>query len=89
VIRGGTQVRYPPEVLDRFGVGAVVVHFGVDANGATTSRTIAAAIPAGPLGDGVAAVMQDWRTEKDPSAAPSCRMPASFFFPVRFVLTER
>jgi TonB family protein len=89
VSRGDTQVRYPPEVLDRFGVGVVVVHFGVDASGAATSRTIGAAIPPGALGDAVAAVMEDWRTEKDPSAAPSCRMPPSFFYPVRFVLTER
>jgi hypothetical protein len=89
VDRGDAQVRYPPEVLDRFGVGVVVVHFGVDASGATTSRAIGAAIPPGALGDGVAAVMGDWRTEKDPSSAPSCRMPSSFFYPVRFVLTER
>jgi hypothetical protein len=89
VNRGATQIRYPPEALERFGVGAVVVHFGVDSSGAATSRTIAAAIPPGALGDGVAAVIGDWRTEKDPSSAPSCRVSPSFFYPVRFVLTER
>jgi hypothetical protein len=89
VDRGGAQIRYPPEALDRFGVGAVVVHFDVDASGAAMSRAIGAAIPSGALGDGVAAAMGDWRTDKDPNAAPGCRMPSSFFYPVRFVLTER
>lgn len=86
VTRGDTEIEYPPEALDRYGVGAVVVHLGVDTNGATTSRTIAAAVPPGELADALTAVIGEWNAEKDSSAARNCRMPASLFIPVRFVL---
>jgi hypothetical protein len=89
VIRDGTQIAYPAEALDRYGVGAVVVQLGVDAIGTATSRTVAAAIPPGTLGRSVEAVVHEWRTEKDPNAAPSCRMPGSVFVPVRFSIEER
>lgn len=89
VIRDGADLAYPPEALDRYGAGSVVVQLGVDAGGATTSRTIAAAVPEGTLAYAVAAVMQGWRTEKDSNAAPACRMPGSVFVPVRFMIEER
>jgi hypothetical protein len=50
---------------------------------------LAAAIPPGRLTLAVAAVMSAWRTEKDPSAAPGCRVPQSVFVPVRFMVEER
>jgi hypothetical protein len=89
VLRGGAELDYPAEALDRYGAGAVVVQLGVNAGGAATGSTIAAAVPPGTLAQAVAAVMHDWRTEKDPSAAPTCRMPGSVFVPVRFVLEDR
>jgi hypothetical protein len=85
-IRDGAEVEYPPEALDRYGVGAVVVHLGLDANGAVTRRTIAAAIPAGVLAESVERVVNDWRVEKDPGSAAGCRTPSSAYVNVRFVL---
>ena len=85
VIRDDAQIPYPPEALDRYGVGAVVVQLALDADGTTTSATIAAPTPPGLLSVAVAAVMHDWRTQRDPSAAPTCRMPGSVFVPVAFV----
>ena len=63
--RGG-ELSYPPDVLSRFGVGSVVVHFGLDSAGAVTSRAVAAAIPAGALAEAVEDVADEWRIEKDP-----------------------
>jgi hypothetical protein len=85
LIRDDAQIPYPAEALERYGVGAVVVQLGLDANGATTSATIAAPTPPGVLSVAVAAAMQDWRTQRDPSAARTCRMPGSLFVPVPFV----
>jgi hypothetical protein len=85
LVRDDAEIPYPDEALERYGVGAVVVQLGLDAEGATTSATIAAPTPPGVLSVAVAAVMQDWRTQKDPSAAPTCRMPGSVFVPVPFV----
>jgi hypothetical protein len=85
LIRDDAEIPYPDDALERFGVGAVVVQLGLDADGATTSATIAAPSPPGVLSVAVAAVMQDWRTQRDPSAAPTCRMPGSLFVPVPFV----
>jgi outer membrane biosynthesis protein TonB len=82
----GPEIEYPTEALFRYGVGAVVMHFGLDANGTVRSRTIAAAVPAGPLAEAVEATLQQWRIEKSSSSAPGCRMPSSFYFSVRFVL---
>ena len=80
------QPVYPQETLERYGVGAVVVHLGLDTGGAVVSRTIAAAIPSGPLADAVEAVVDQWRVEKDPASPADCRMPSSWFTRVRFVL---
>ena len=85
-IRNGAQVEYPPEALERFGVGAVVVHLALDTNGAITQRTIAAAIPPGVLADSVEKVADEWRIEKDPSSVAGCRIPSSAYVNVRFVL---
>jgi TonB family protein len=85
-IRDGAEVRYPPQALDRYGVGAVVVHFGLDSIGAVTSRTIAAAIPLGVLADAVEEVADEWRVEPDPSSRVGCRIPPSAYVNVRFVL---
>jgi outer membrane biosynthesis protein TonB len=85
-IRNGAEVEYPPEALDRYGVGAVVVHFGLDSIGAVTSRTIAAAIPLGVLADAVEEVADEWRVEPDPSSRFGCRIPPSTYVNVRFVL---
>jgi hypothetical protein len=86
VIRTGGQIEFPREALDRWGVGAVVVYLAVDAEGATTSRGIGAAVPPGVLADGIAAAIGGWRTEKDSSAAPDCVMPTALFIPMHFVL---
>ena len=85
LIRDDAEIPYPDDALERFGVGAVVVQLGLDAEGSTTSATIAAPTPPGVLSVAVASVMQDWRTQRDPSAAPACRMPGSLFVPVPFV----
>ena len=69
-----------------YGVGAVVMHFGLAPDGAVHSRTIAASIPAGPLADAVEKTLGQWRIEKSPGSAPDCRMPSSFHYSVRFVL---
>jgi hypothetical protein len=77
---------YPPEMLARFGVGAVVVLMGLDPSGAVTSRTLAAVVPPGPFGEAVMAVVDQWRVEKHPAAPAGCRMPSAWFVQVRFVV---
>ena len=84
-IRDG-ELSYPPDVLSRFGVGSVVVHFGLDSAGAVTSRAVAAAIPAGALAKSVEDAAGEWRIEKDPESARDCRIPSSAYVNVRFVL---
>ena len=85
-IREGGELSYPPDVLSRFGVGSVVVHFGLDSAGAVTSHAVAAAIPAGALAKAVEDVADEWRIERDPSSARGCRIPPSAYVNVRFVL---
>lgn len=85
-IRDGGALAYPPEALDRYGVGAVVLHVGLEADGSATSRTIAAAIPPGVLADAVEKASADWLVEKDPRSSPGCRMPSSAYVNVRFTL---
>jgi hypothetical protein len=85
-IRDGVALAYPPEALDRYGVGAVVLHVGLDAGGDAASRTVAAAIPPGVLADAVERASADWRVEKDPSSSSGCRMPSSAYVNVRFTL---
>jgi hypothetical protein len=82
----GPEIEYPTEALFRYGVGAVVAHFALDADGGVRARTIAASIPPGPLADAVEAALPQWRVEKDPRAAAGCRVPASYYVMVRFVL---
>jgi hypothetical protein len=82
----GAEIEYPPEALSRYGVGAVVVHIGLDSSGAAASRRIAAAIPPGVLADAVQKVVGQWTVEKDPTSAPNCSMPPSTYVNVRFVL---
>jgi len=86
VRRDGAEISYPPEALSRYGVGAVVLHMGLDASGAVTGRTIAAAIPPGVLADAVEAVANEWRVERDPSSPAGCRVPSSAYVNIRFVL---
>jgi hypothetical protein len=85
-IRDGAALAYPPEALDRYGVGAVVLHVGLDADGAAASRTVAAAIPPGVLADAVERASADWRVAKDPSSSAGCRMPSSAYVNIRFTL---
>ena len=82
----GPEIEYPTEALFRYGVGAVVAHFALDADGGIRARTIAASIPPGALAEAVEATLPQWRVEKDPRSAASCRIPASYYFMVRFVL---
>lgn len=86
VTRAGNAIVFPAEALDRWGVGAVVVHLALDGNGATTSRGIAAAVPPGALAEGISPAVAGWNTEKDRSAAPGCVMPTALFVPMHFVL---
>ena len=85
-IRNDAEIVYPPEALDRYGVGAVVLHLGLDAAGAVTRRTVAAAVPPGVLADAAEKAAATWRVEKDPASAAGCRMPASTYVNIRFVL---
>jgi hypothetical protein len=86
VTRAGNAIVFPARALDRWGVGAVVVHLALDADGATTSRAIAASVPPGALAEGIAPAIAGWRSEKHASAAPDCRMPTALFIPMHFVL---
>lgn len=85
-IRSNADIVYPPQALDRYGVGAVVLQMSLDATGAVTQRTIAAAVPPGVLGEAVAKAAIEWRAEKDPASPAGCRMPASAYVNIRFVL---
>jgi hypothetical protein len=85
-VRGEQPIEYPPEALDRYGLGAVVVHLGLAPTGETTSRTIAAAIPPGVLAAAVAKVYGAWYAEVDPRSPAGCRIPSSVYSSVRFVL---
>jgi hypothetical protein len=51
----------PSEALFRYGVGAVVAHFALDADGTVRARTIAASIPPGPLAEAFAKTLPNWR----------------------------
>ena len=82
----GPDIQYPTEALFRYGVGAVVSHFALDADGTVRSRTIAASIPPGSLGEAVAATLDQWRVEKDSRSAANCTIPPSHYVMVRFVL---
>jgi TonB family protein len=77
---------YPREVANRGGVGAVVVHVALDADGSIVKRQIAAAVPTGPLGAAVEAVFSQWRFERHPSSAPDCRNRSSNYSVMSFVL---
>src|SRR6185503_1322330 len=64
---------YPKVVANQGGVGAVVVHIGLDADGNIVKRQIAAVAPTGPLREAVEAVFEQWRFERHPASAPDCR----------------
>ena len=81
----GPELVYPSEALFRYGVGAVVMHFGLEPDGAVRSRTIAASVPPGPLGEAVAVTLDNWRIEKA-SDALDCRAPPSLYYVILFVL---
>jgi hypothetical protein len=83
---GGPELEYPTEALFRYGVGAVVMHFALEPDGAVRSRTIAASVPPGPLGEAVAATLDNWRIEKASGSATDCRAPPSLYYVIRFVL---
>ncbi len=85
-VRDSGQLSYPREVLARFGVGSVVVHFALDSKGAVTSRSIAAAIPSSALAQAVEAAAAGWKIERDSTSARNCRIPSSAYVNVRFVL---
>lgn len=82
----GPEIQYPAEALLRYGVGAVVVHFALDATGNIRARTIAASIPSGPLAEAVEKTLPQWRLDKAPGSSPDCRVPPSWYFPVHFIL---
>lgn len=82
----GPELQYPTEALFRYGVGAVVMHFALDPDGTVRSRTIAAAVPPGPLAEAVGATLDDWRIEKAAGSSPGCRAPPSLYYAIRFVL---
>jgi hypothetical protein len=80
------QIDYPVQALERYGVGAVVLHMGLDAGGDITSRKVAVAIPPGVLAAAVEQAAGEWRIERDASSPRDCRMPSSAYVNVRFVL---
>jgi hypothetical protein len=82
----GPEIKYPTEALFRYGVGAVVAHFALNADGAVRAHVIGASIPPGPLAEAVDATLDQWRIEKDPRSPASCRIPPSHYVMVRFVL---
>jgi hypothetical protein len=85
-LNDGPEVQYPSEALFRYGVGAVVAHFALDADGTVRARTIAASIPPGPLAEAFAKTLPNWRVEKSATARANCRIPSSHYFTMRFVL---
>jgi TonB family protein len=80
------QPKYPREMISKGGVGAVVVHVALDAEGNILKRQIAAAVPTGPLRAAVEAVFSQWRFERHPSSAPGCRNRSSNYMVMNFVL---
>jgi hypothetical protein len=82
----GPELQYPTEALFRYGVGAVVMHFALQPDGAVRSRTIAASVPPGPLAEAVGATLDNWRIEKASGSSPDCRAPPSLYYVIRFVL---
>lgn len=82
----GPEIEYATPALFRFGVGAAVAHFALNADGTIRARTLAASIPPGALGDSVEATLGEWRIEKDPRSPTSCRVPPSYYVMVRFIL---
>jgi hypothetical protein len=82
----GPEIEYPTEALFRYGVGAVVAHFALDADGSVRARTIAASVPPGPLAEAVEATLDNWQIEKVQGSPPGCAIPSSHYAVVRFVL---
>jgi hypothetical protein len=78
--------RYPRELLNKGGVGAVVLHVSLDGEGRIVKRQIAAVVPQGRLHDAVEAVYQQWRFQRSPTSAPDCRVRSSNYLPLQFVL---
>ena len=83
----GPEIEYPTEALDRYGVGAVVAHFG---SGRRRRRHVLARSPqrSRPARWPKPSKRRSrkWRVEKDPRSAAGCRIPASYYVNVRFVL---
>jgi hypothetical protein len=82
----GPEIEYPTEALFRYGVGAVVAHFALDADGSVRARTIAASVPPGPLAEAVERTLDHWRIDKVLGSPPDCGVPSSHYAMVRFVL---
>ncbi len=78
--------RYPRELLNKGGVGAVVLHVSLDGEGRIVKRQIAAVVPQGRLHDAGEAVYQQWRFQRSPTSAPDCRVRSSNYLPLQFVL---
>ena len=82
----GPELKYPTEALFRYGVGAVVMHFALEPDGTVRSRSVAASVPPGLLGEAVEATLDNWRIEKTSGSPPNCRAPPSLYYVVRFVI---
>ena len=76
----------PGDALDRYSIGAVVVHMRLDARGRVVEHDIVASVPSRMLEGPVAAVAAQWRVEREPGTTRDCRMPSSHFVPTRFIL---
>jgi hypothetical protein len=76
----------PGDALDRYSVGAVVVHMRLDARGRVVGHEVVASVPSRLLEGPVRVVAEKWRVEKEPGTARDCRMPSSHFVPTSFIL---
>ncbi len=81
--------RYPMGAELSSQVGAVVVLFHTDANGAVTRRELLATAPANAdFDDAVRRAFQQWQVVRRPDSPPNCSMETKIFAPITFSIED-
>lgn len=81
--------RYPMGAELSSQVGAVVVLFHTDANGAVTRRELLATAPANAdFDDAVRRAFQQWQVVRRPESPPNCSMETKIFAPITFSIED-
>lgn len=77
---------YPPHLLSRGAVGAVVLLMRLDATGQTESTEVLTRVGDEEFADAVTRVANRWSVRVRADSAPGCRLPRTIITPATFVL---